>query len=47
MNGVQKILHLENADVDEKLENYFDTLSGFQQKEWYTYELYLRKKLGK
>ena len=29
MNGVQKILHLENIDVDEKLENYFDTLTGF------------------
>lgn len=35
-----------DKDVDENLPSYWDAMTGNDQKNWYTFELYYRKKLG-
>ncbi len=35
-----------DKDVDENLPSYWDAMTGNDQKNWYAFELYYRKKLG-
>ena len=39
-------LNDEDNDIDEKLGNYYNCLTGMDQKKWFAHEEYLRQTLN-